>query len=79
LRDAPYNLDWGDGVIARVSASNLFGISVESEGQGAILRTNPSEPLGLEEMTSWRNATTLAIKWTQPTFFGGDLTVTYNV
>jgi len=79
LRDAPYNLDWGFAVIARVSAINLFGTSAESEGQGAILKTNPSEPLGLEELASWRNATTLAIKWTQPTFLGGDSTVTYSV
>jgi hypothetical protein len=36
LRAAPYSLDWGDSVFAKIIATNSYGDSLESdEGNGA--------------------------------------------
>ena len=45
LRAAPFNLDWGDSVFAKVVAINSYGNSLESsEGNGAKIITAPSTP-----------------------------------
>jgi hypothetical protein len=43
---SPFNLQLGDSVYAKVSASNLVGPSEESSiGNGAIVVSTPSAPL----------------------------------
>jgi hypothetical protein len=42
LKAAPFSLDWGADVYAKVIATNIYGDSTESlEGNGAYITTNP--------------------------------------
>lgn len=51
LRNAPYSLDWGDSVYAKVVAINVYGESVESdEGNNGYITTNPDPPTALMEV-----------------------------
>lgn len=50
LISAPYSLDWGVSVYAKVVAINLYGDSLESvEGNNAIISTSPDKPIDLAE------------------------------
>ena len=50
LRNSPFNLVWGDSIVAKVTAINAYGSSLSSiEGNGAIIVTVPDSPLSLEE------------------------------
>jgi hypothetical protein len=50
LRTAPFNLDWGTHVYARVIATNVYGSAEASEaGNGAKITTYPDQPTGLAE------------------------------
>lgn len=72
LRAAPYNLDWGASVHAKVIAINLYGDSAESDsGNGAIITTSPDPPTDLTEDYFLRTANTLGFNWVPPTFTGG--------
>ncbi len=45
LRNSPYNLMWGMSVYATISASNIYGTSIDSiSGNGAVILTVPSPP-----------------------------------
>ena len=80
LRAAPFSLDWGDSVFAKVIATNLYGDSLESlEGNGAYITTNPDQPTNLVEDYSQRTKSTLAIDWTAPVFTGGDVIEDYRI
>lgn len=64
LKAAPYSLDWGVGVYAKVIAKNIYGNSLESdEGNGAIIVTTPDQPINLQEDYSQRTKSQLAITW----------------
>jgi len=42
FKGAPFTLDWGVGVYAKVTATNIYGDSLESdEGNGAVITTTP--------------------------------------
>jgi hypothetical protein len=46
LRALPYNLNWGDSIVIKLSAINAYGASAHSiEGNGAIILTNPDPPI----------------------------------
>lgn len=48
LRQEPFNLIWGDSVWAKVTATNVYGDSVQSvEGNGAVIITYADAPLYL--------------------------------
>lgn len=48
LRTAPYNLPWGSSVFVKLSATNLYGASEESNaGNGAVILTNPDAPINV--------------------------------
>lgn len=64
LKAAPFSLDWGVGVYAIVSAINVVGPSVySSQGNGAILLTNPDAPLNLANVPSVTSATQVGLSW----------------
>jgi hypothetical protein len=47
----PYNLGWGQGVYAKVSALNIVGESDRSaEGNGAMILTSPDKPINLSNV-----------------------------
>lgn len=80
LRAAPYSLDWGDSVFAKVIATNNYGNSVESlEGNGAVITTAPGVPTNLSEVYEQRTKSTLGLSWVAPLFTGGDVIEDYRV
>ena len=51
FRAAPYSLEWGVGVYAKVIAINIYNDSIESlEGNGAVITTTPDAPINLVEV-----------------------------
>lgn len=80
LKTAPYSLDWGASVFAKVIAINFYGESYESlAGNGAVITTNPDKPTDLAEIYEHRSKSTLAISWTAPVFTGGAVIEDYRV
>lgn len=58
----PYSLPWGDGVYAKVVATNAKGDSETSdEGNGCIIIYNPDPPVDVREDTQYRSVDTLGI------------------
>jgi hypothetical protein len=50
LTSAPYNVDGGDSIFAKVSATNFYGESDQSiEGNGAYYIRAPDAPVSLAE------------------------------
>lgn len=50
LRASPFSLNWGDSVYAKVQATNIKGVSEESDaGNGAKIVTSPDAPSNLQE------------------------------
>ena len=48
LKAAPFSLDWGKSIYAKVKAQNIVGQSDFSlEGNGAIILTTPNAPVTL--------------------------------
>jgi len=51
LRAAPFSLEWGSSVFAKVVAINAYGDSLASvAGNGAVITTNPDQPTNLQEV-----------------------------
>ena len=51
LRNAPYSLDWGSDIYAKVTAINLYGDSSESEAaNGAKIIKEPAAPENLSNV-----------------------------
>lgn len=79
LTAAPFELNWGDSVYAKVIASNIKGESLESEeGNGAIIITSPSPPINLAEDPTIRSYTTVGLQWDEP-YNGGASIFEYRV
>jgi len=80
FKAAPYSLDWGVGVYAKVIATNLYGDSVESlEGNGAIITTTPDKPINLAENYSQRTKSTIGMTWEAASFTGGAVIIDYRI
>jgi hypothetical protein len=80
LRSAPFNLDWGDNVKAKIVAINIYGDSIESIlGGDAILVTTPGAPISVTEVYAERSKSTLALSWSQPAFTGGEALSNFRV
>jgi len=66
LREAPFNLLWGAQIIARVTAINAYGNSVESEQvNGATIITAPDAPIDLTEDSASRSASAVTLTWSK--------------
>lgn len=80
LRALPYNLDWGDSIIIKVSAINNYGSSLLSdEGNGAIILTNPDAPVNLAEDYSTKTEESIGLNWVDGTNNGGANILDYRV
>ena len=80
LREAPFNLLWGDNIIAKVVAINSYGNSDESQqGSGAVIITKPGAPTSLSEDSSLRTAASIKLNWIEPTIVGGTKILDYKV
>jgi hypothetical protein len=72
LRQAPFSLEWGDSVFAKVFAFNLYGDSPVSEtANGAVILTIPDAPVALDEDYSLRTKSELGLVWTLGPHDGG--------
>jgi hypothetical protein len=72
FRTAPFGLDWGASIFAKVVAINVYADSPESaEANGALITTYPDPPTDLLEVYSERTKSSLGIEWTAPVFTGG--------
>jgi hypothetical protein len=80
LKSAPYSLEWGASVFAKVLAINAYGNSIVSvEGNGAIITTYPDAPINLAEVLVDRTKSTLGLSWDAPVFTGGDVIIDYRI
>ena len=80
LRAAPFSLNWGASVFAKVVAINSYGNSLESSaGNGAVITTNPDQPTNLQEVYAQRTKSTLGLSWSAPVFTGGDSISDYRL
>jgi hypothetical protein len=80
LTSAPYSLQFGDSVIAKVIATNSKGSSTESStGSGATIITVPDAPISLLEDTSQRTISDLGITWSDGASDGGSPIIDYRV
>lgn len=80
LRAAPFSLDWGASVYAKLTATNVVGTSPESaEGNNAVILTNPDVPTGLVNLPLITDAGNVGIEWTAPVFIGGTPIIDYEV
>ena len=79
LLAAPYNVDGGDSIYAKVSAINYYGESVQSEeGNGAYYTRVPDKPIVTENI-SVRTKSTNGITWTDGENDGGVSIQDYRV
>jgi hypothetical protein len=79
LRNAPYSLDWGSSVYAKLIATNVEGSSIESlSGNGAIIITDPTAPSNLIEEYSQRTSTSIGMSWTAE-YDGGAPILDYSI
>jgi hypothetical protein len=53
----PFSLPWGSSVYAKITATNAYGNSEESDsGNGAIILTEPDAPINLVDVPAVTNA-----------------------
>lgn len=80
LNAEPFNIDWGQSVYAKVSASNTYGSSEFSEpGNGGVILTNPDAPVNLAEDLSGRSQNSIAFTWSQGALNGGASVIDYRI
>lgn len=77
---APYSLNWGDSVYAKVTATNIVGDSItSSEGNGAVILTSPDPPVSLANDVATTSATTIAMTWSEGALNGGSPVIDYRI
>jgi hypothetical protein len=77
---SPYSLNWGDSVYAKVKATNIVGDSgTSTEGNGAILLTNPDAPVTLANDVATTSATTIKMTWSEGAANGGTPVIDYRI
>ena len=80
LRSAPFSHAWGAQIVARLSATNVYGTSEYSpEGQGAVILTTPDVPLNLEEVAASKSATQISVRWQEGAQDGGTAVIDYTL
>ncbi len=80
LRVSPFLIPWGQGVYARIIATNYLGSSAASEvGNGAVLLTFPDEPINVSNnlLITW--GTTIGLTWDEGENNGGTPVIDYSV
>lgn len=80
LKNAPFSLEWGSSIFAKVVAINDYGRSIESpEGNGAVIITYADKPTNLAEIVSARTATTITFTWIPGLLNGGSTVTDYQI
>jgi hypothetical protein len=80
LRNAPFSLEFGDSVFAKVVAINYYGESESSdEGNGAIVLLVPDAPTGLADNVAVTTAYVIGFTWNDGMSTGGTPIIDYRV
>lgn len=80
LTAAPYNLVFGDSIFVKVTATNFYGDSVESnQGNGAIVLLVPDPPVNLRDNPPVTTAYVAGMLWDDPTSTGGAPIIDYKI
>jgi hypothetical protein len=80
LMAAPYSLNWGDSVYAKVKATNAVGDSSESTvGNGATLLAYPDAPVSLANDAATTSSTTIGLTWSAGAENGGSPVIDYRI
>ena len=76
----PFDLAWGQGVYASVTAYNVYGVSETSHiGSGVIILTIPDSPLEFVEDTIVRTRSTIGLTWQKGVNNGGTDVIDYRI
>jgi hypothetical protein len=80
LTIAPFNLGLGEGIFAKIIATNEKGDSFASQpGNVATIIEAPDAPINLAEDTIQRSPTQLALTWIEGATNGGSSVTEYRV
>jgi hypothetical protein len=80
LNAAPYNIDWGNSVYAKLSAINIYGESSMSlEGNGGIIITKPDPPTNIIEDIAQRTLNSIGFYWEQGASDGGSIVIDFRI
>lgn len=80
LTISPFNVDGGDSIFAKVSATNIYGESEQSvEGNGAYYTRVPDSPISLTEDLVGKTSTTINLVWSDGANSGGVPIIDYRV
>jgi hypothetical protein len=76
----PYHYSWGESIYARVVAINIKGEStVSSDGNGAVILTNPDSPLNLRDVAIVTAKWQVGLEWDDGAENGGSALIDYKV
>jgi len=71
---------WGMSVYATVSATNIYGTSIDSSsGNGAVILTVPSPPILLSNVPILTNAVQIGLSWSEGEMNGGTEVLDYMI
>jgi hypothetical protein len=80
VRSAPFLLEFGDSIFAKIVAINYYGESLESdEGNGAIVLLVPDAPTNLADAVDITSASVIGITWEDGMSTGGTPIIDYRV
>ena len=80
LQASPFNLPWGASVYAKITATNIVGISdLANAGNGGTILTNPDQPTALTNIPATTSASVIAFSWTAGSLNGGSPVIEYRV
>lgn len=80
LTAAPYSLNLGDSVYAKIVAINFYGESIESDAaNGATVLLVPSSPVNLQDDVATTNAAVIGFIWDNGISTGGSPILDYRV
>jgi hypothetical protein len=80
LLQAPFSLQWGSNIYARIVAVNLYGESQVSEaGHEAQILTIPDKPVSLAEVVAMRSDNSITVSWEAGAQDGGAPVLDYRI
>lgn len=80
LTAVPYSLEQGDSIWAKVTATNSYGTSAESEpGNGDIIVLVPERPINLIDKVDITNAYRAGMLWEDAANNGGKPVIDYTI
>lgn len=77
---APFNLELGNTIYAKVVAFNYYGDSQSSpEGSGSVIQLVPDAPVNLQNDLSFTSSFTIGLSWEDGVSDGGSSVLDYRI